>query len=91
MCRFSLCVLLGLGEPESQGSWSGHCLVQAHPKQGQAEQVVLDHALVGFEHFQEWKLHNLCGQPVPVLSHPHVGFQWDVLEFSSSGRTDTGF
>lgn len=30
-------------------------------------------------------------QPVPGFSHPHVAFQWNVLGFSSSGRTDTGF
>lgn len=24
-----------------------------------------------FEHLQRWNFHNLCGQPVPVLGHPH--------------------
>ena len=26
---------------------------------------------MAFEYLQGWRLHNLPGQPVPVLSHPH--------------------
>jgi len=26
---------------------------------------------MAFKYLQGWRLHNLSGQPVPVLSHPH--------------------
>jgi len=34
------------------------------------ELVAEDHFQVAFEHLQGWTLHDLPGQPVPVLSHP---------------------
>ena len=40
-------------------------------KQGHLEMVAQDHAQMAFEYLQGWRLHNLTGQPVPVLSHPH--------------------
>lgn len=30
-----------------------------------------DDVQIGFESLQEWRLHSLPGQPVPVLGHPH--------------------
>jgi len=38
-----------------------------HPLQGQLEQA----AQVGSEYLQEWRLHNLSGQPMPVPGHPY--------------------
>uniref|UniRef100_A0A8B9Q4U4 Transmembrane protein 19 n=1 Tax=Apteryx owenii TaxID=8824 RepID=A0A8B9Q4U4_APTOW len=40
-------------------------------KQGHLEHVAQDPVQVGFEYLQGWRLHNLSGQPVPVLCHPH--------------------
>jgi len=39
-------------------------------KQGHPEQVAQDLVQVGFEYLQRRRLHNLPGQPVPVLRHP---------------------
>ena len=46
------------------------CLVQPPAEQGQMEQVGLGCVQSGFQYLQEWRLHNLSGQPVPLLSHP---------------------
>jgi len=40
------------------------------PKQGHLQQAAKDHVQVGSEYLQRRRLHNLCGQPVPVLCHP---------------------
>ena len=40
-------------------------------KQGHLGQVASDHVQIAFEYLQGWRLHNLSGQPVPVLGHPH--------------------
>jgi len=40
------------------------------PKQGHLQQAAQDHIYVGFEYLQIRRLHNLSGQPVPVLHHP---------------------
>ena len=39
-------------------------------KQGHLEQAAQDHVQAGFEYLQRRRLHNLSGQPVPVLHHP---------------------
>ena len=47
-------------------------LVQ-HPwlEQGHLEQFAQDHVQKAFEYLQGWRLHNLSGQPMLVLGHPH--------------------
>ena len=51
---------------------SGGPLVQSFPpKRGESEQAAQDHAQLGFEYVQIWRLHHLSWQPVPVLGHPH--------------------
>ncbi|KAK4806816.1 hypothetical protein QYF61_005612 [Mycteria americana] len=40
-------------------------------KQGYLEPVAQDHVQTAFEYLQGGRLHNLSGQPFPVLSHPH--------------------
>ena len=39
-------------------------------RQGHPEPVAQDH-LQTFKYIQERRLHNLSGQPVPLLGHPH--------------------
>ena len=39
-------------------------------KQGHPEPVAQDRVQTAFEYIQGWRLHNLSGQPVPVLCHP---------------------
>jgi len=39
--------------------------------QGPLEPAPQDHVQVAFQYLQGWRLHNLSGQPVPGLSHPH--------------------
>ena len=39
-------------------------------KQGHLEAVAQDHVRMAFDRLQGRKLHNLSGQPVPVLGHP---------------------
>ena len=52
---------------------SGGRLVYHLPllKQGLLQLVAQEHVQMAFEHLQGWRLHNLSGQPVPVLGHPH--------------------
>jgi len=38
-------------------------------KQGHLEPVAQDHVQMAFENLQGWRLHNLLGLPVPVVSH----------------------
>jgi len=40
-------------------------------KQGHLEQVAQDHVQMAFEYLQAGRIHNLPGQPLPVLGHPH--------------------
>jgi len=40
------------------------------PKQGHLQQAAQDLVQVGLEYLQKRRLHNLPGQPVPVLRHP---------------------
>jgi len=40
------------------------------PKQGHLQQAAQDFVQVGLEYLQTRRLHNLLGQPVPVLRHP---------------------
>uniref|UniRef100_A0A8B9PTS4 Tectonin beta-propeller repeat containing 2 n=1 Tax=Apteryx owenii TaxID=8824 RepID=A0A8B9PTS4_APTOW len=40
-------------------------------KQGHLEHIVQDRIQACFEYLQRRRLHNLSGQPVPVLCHPH--------------------
>ena len=59
------------------------------PKQGHLEQAAQDLVQAGFEYLQRrWRLHNLPGQPVPVLHHPqseevlpHVQTELPVPQF----------
>jgi len=42
----------------------------ALPKQGHLQQAAQDLVQAGLEYLQRRRLHNLPGQPVPVLRHP---------------------
>jgi len=49
--------------------WALSCPIPL-PKQCHLEQATQDHVQVGLEYLQRRRLHNLSGQPVPVLHHP---------------------
>jgi len=58
------------------------------PKQGHLQQAAQDRVQADFEYLQRRRLHNLPGQPVPVLHHPqrkqvlpHVQTELPVLQF----------
>ena len=58
------------------------------PKQGRIQQAAQDLVQAGLECFQRKRLHNLPGQPVPVLRHPqreevppHVQTELPKLQF----------
>ena len=58
------------------------------PKQGHLQQAAQDFVQAGLEYLQRSRLHNLPGQPVPVLHHPqreevlpHVQTERPVLQF----------
>ena len=58
------------------------------PKQGRLQQAAQDRVQAGLEYLQRRRLHNLPGQPVPVLRHPqseevlpHVEEQTDVQSY----------
>ena len=58
------------------------------PKQGHLQQAAQDLVRVGLEYLQRRRLHNLPGQPVPVLRHPqreevppHVQTELPVPQF----------
>ena len=61
------------------GSWKGWGwkgpleVILTNPllKQDHLEPVAQDHGQTAFEYLQGGRLHNLSGQLVPVLSHPH--------------------
>ena len=40
------------------------------PKQGHLQQAAPDLVQAGLEYIQRRRIHNLSGQPVPVLRHP---------------------
>jgi len=50
-------------------------------EQGQREPVAQDHVQRGFEYLQGGRLHNLPGQPVPVLCQPHGEDEMDPPVF----------
>jgi len=57
-------------------------------KKGHLQQAEQDLVQVGLEYLQRRRLHNLPGQPVPVLHHPqreeilpHVQTELPVLQF----------
>ena len=68
------------------------------PKQGYLQQDAQDLVQVGLEYLQRRRLHNLPGQPVPLLCHtqreevlPHVQMELPVLQFVPvAPRSDTG-
>ena len=58
------------------------------PKQGHLQQAAQDIVQAGLEYLQRRRLHNLPGQPVPVLCHrqkedvlPHVQTELPALQF----------
>ena len=58
------------------------------PMQGHLQQAAQDLVQVGLEYLQRGRLHNLPGQPVPVLHHPeseealpHVQLEPPMLQF----------
>ena len=54
-------------ESQNDGGWSSS--PDPLPKQGHLQQAAQDLVQVGLEYLQRRKLHNLPGQPVPVLRH----------------------
>ena len=47
------------------------------PKQGHLEQFAQELVQAGFEYLERRRIHNLSGQPVPVLGHPQSeGHNW---------------
>ena len=60
----------------------------SHLVQPRLQQAAQDHVQAGLEYLQRRRLHNLPGQPVPVLHHPqreevlpHVQLELPVLQF----------
>jgi len=58
------------------------------PKQGHLQQAAQDLVQAGLDYLQRRRLHNLPGQPVPVLCHlqreevlPHVQMELPMLQF----------
>jgi len=58
------------------------------PKQGHPEQAAQERVQAGLEYLQRKRLHNLPGQPGPVLRHPqreevlpHVQKELPLLQF----------
>ena len=64
--------LCGGGDPEWKGLVEVNWWDRLH-KPGQLELAAQGCVQLGFEYLQECRLHNLSGQPVPVLGHPHRG------------------
>lgn len=52
------------------------------PRQTRLEQVTQGHIQVAFEYLQQVKLHDLSGQPVPVLCYPQCKKFFLTLCFS---------
>jgi len=42
------------------------------PKQGPLQQAAEDLVQAGFEYHQRRRIHNISGQPVPVVRHPQM-------------------
>jgi len=68
---------------------SGSSSTTLLPKQGHLQQAAEDLVQAGLEYLQSSRLHNLPGQPVPVLSHPqreevqpHFQMELPVLQFA---------
>ena len=66
----------------------GHLVQSPLLKQRHLQQAAQDLVQAGLEHLQRKRLHNLPGQPVPVLRHPqreevlrHVQTELSVLQF----------
>ena len=60
-------------ESQDVRGWKGPLWViwsNSLPKQGHTEQAAEDLVQAGLEYLQRRRLHNLPGQPVPVLHHP---------------------
>jgi len=57
-------------EPVRLDGTSGDHLIQLSPKVGSLQWVTKEIIQVGLEYLQRRRLHNLSGQPVPVLCHP---------------------
>ena len=60
-------------ESQNVRGWQGPLWVTQPnplPKQGHPEQAAQDLVQAGLEYLQRRRLHNLPGQPVPVLRHP---------------------
>jgi len=62
--------------------------VQPPAKAGSLPQVAQVGVQVGLEHIQRRRLHNLFGQPIPVLCQPHcgevplhIGTELSILQF----------
>jgi len=60
-------------------------------KQGHLQQAAQDLVQAGLEYLQRKRLHNLPGQPVPVLRHPqreeilpHIQTELPMLQFVST-------
>jgi len=75
--------MLGVGK----GMWRSPSLTFL-PRQGHLEQAAQDPVQAGLEYLQRRRLHNLPGQPVPVLCHaqskevlPHVQTELPMLQF----------
>jgi len=54
------------------------------PKEGHLQQAAEDLVQVGLEYLQRSRLHNLPGQPVPVLHHPQ---EWRNSSSCSDGKS----
>jgi len=82
---------LQITESQNGRGWKGPLWVTQSnplPKQGHPEQAAQELVQVGLEYLQRRRLHNLPGQPGPVLCHPqreevlpHLQLELRVLQF----------
>lgn len=80
---------MGLHFTESQNGWGWKGLLESilsEPlfKQDHLEQVAQDHIQLTFEKLQGWRVHNLSGYPVPVVSSSHSKKKKCFLKFRQS-------
>ena len=80
-----LCILqnhrtLGVGRDLWRSSHTTPLLDKVHPEQGTQERIQVD-----FECLQGRRLHNLSGQPVPLLCHPHRKEVFSHIEVEHKG------
>ena len=54
-----------------EASSGGHLIQPPLLRQGHSKPVAQNCGQTAFEYLQGGRLHNLSGQPVPVLTHPH--------------------